>query len=245
MINDMNRINQFYEIKVNKNNHKNITIKKLSNDKERIVPLYDRYIYLDLDYFESNPKVETEEEFDKLAEENKIIKLYVPNLFQAYFGWSDEELKERVVKSTYGYDERTLNYLNSIKENLNFVEEKNGWDEERFIESKKYNSLFAGISSQLEIGLIEDGKWCAQYSFQTAPDDYNIRRLYFSKRPTSRDVKKIITLRDLELEFRFDGLNPIFNCYECGREVHWLDFPGGLTEKIDALKDGICSVCEN
>lgn len=75
---------------------------------------------------------------------------------------------------------------------------------------------------------------------RTDIDDYNIARYYFNKKPTENTVRTIEKLIELDYLFFIGQCKPVYICWECGRETHWLDIEGDLDEKISALKERYC-----
>lgn len=83
-------------------------------------------------------------------------------------------------------------------------------------------------------------RFCAEIAYRTAIDDFNIETHIFNRFPSEKDVKEIRAIIDLEFNFKFGRLNPVFTCWECGHKSHWLDVRGDLRTKIDNLKERYC-----
>jgi hypothetical protein len=228
IVDTFKRINDYYHI------HENVG-KMLSsnvNGEKKVIPLNENYLF-----FTFGNKVD-KINIEKEVEIGNIIKIRGIDLYKNFYKWDEETC----LKKAYGYDKRTFAYLNKIKENTGFIEEKHGYDEEKIISSQNVFVWFN--ASEVEIGQTKEGQWCAQFSKQTDIDDYDITRLYFSKKPSVKTILTITTLSSLEFDFKYNRIKESFNCWECGREMHWLDVQGDFSEKVEHLKERFCGHCD-
>lgn len=131
-------------------------------------------------------------------------------------------------------------YIDKILENIGLIEEKHGWDEESFKVIKQYSTwINLTGSGYVDVGMLDDGRYIAQYCVQTDIDDYDITRLYFDHMPSEKDILTAKLIADIEFYFCIHKKST-FKCWECGNEVHWLDTPGNLEEKFENLKEKYC-----
>ena len=151
-------------------------------------------------------------------------------------------------------DNRTENYFNAIKNNMNYIGTNYGWCNIEEILKKKGILETANLqkiktydgyvnSSNIDIYSYEiegEKRYCAELSYQTDIDDYCIETHIFKSLPSR---KGIITIRDIEslvFRFKYKGLEPEFTCWECGHHVHWLDRQGDFKTKKDGLEEKYC-----
>jgi len=135
-------------------------------------------------------------------------------------------------------DKRTEKYLEKLNKTLGLVDYKAGYEEEDVDVEQVYTQFIGG---DIEVGKTNDGKWLAQYSKRTDVDDYVVVRMYFSRFPSQKDVETAKLLKEIEHHFMLYGYDAAkFNCWECGKERHWLDIPGGLREKWPAYLEKYC-----
>lgn len=160
---------------------------------------------------------------------------------------------ERDKNNFYILDDRTQKYLDAVKSNMGYVDTNNSWYGIKEILDKK-GILSADVekiaeyegyvnSSNIEVfGYRINGeqRYCAELSYQTAIDDYNVETHIFVKEPSRENVMQIREINKTILHIEIGKLKPFFHCWECGRETHWLDIPGNLEEKIEGLKDNYC-----
>jgi hypothetical protein len=208
----------------------NLIVSKVEdNNKQKIVPCNNEPFYFTFEH-----RVKTIDEAEQLIAEGKGFKVLCVDIHREFYGLDDEALCMKM----HGYDLRTEKYLKAVKENIGFIEEKHGWDDEK-INNPQTISIWAN-ASDVEIGQTEDDRWCAQWSVRTAVDDYCISRLYFNRKPTRNDILTVHKLSDLEMNFGLHRMKPVFECWECGRKVHWLDIEGDFNEKLTALNESYC-----
>lgn len=149
-------------------------------------------------------------------------------------------------------DNRTEKYFEAIRENKGYIGCNHGWYGIQEILDKKSSGVeakliksYPGYFNSDDINIYEyfvngNKRYCAELSYQTDIDDFNIETHIFSKFPSEKDVKEIRSIMELEFDFKFNRLNPEFTCWECGHKVHWLDFKGKIQDKIDNLKEKYC-----
>lgn len=163
--------------------------------------------------------------------DKEIAEAFAPDLFQSIQGSK--------------IDKRSLSYLKTCKQNLQLVAIKHGWDEIPHDTDKSISVWFN--TSQVKIGKVTEGeytgKYIATYSMRTNIDDYDIVSLIFEKKPCLENIQTATLLESVEIAFTIHRRNPVFNCWECGNESHWLDIPGTFEEKVGFWKEKYCNQC--
>ena len=151
-------------------------------------------------------------------------------------------------------DERTEKYFEDLKNNMGYRGNNAGWDGIKEILEKKgvidtaklqkinvYNGFMN--SSDIDIYGYEvdsEKRFCAELSYQTNVDDYCTETHIFINIPSQEDVHTAIDINNLLFKFDHGGLKPEFNCWECGRFVHWLDRDGDFKTKKFGLEEKYC-----
>ena len=148
--------------------------------------------------------------------------------------------------------ERTEKYFKKIKEEMGHIDSNGGWHGIVDILKKKgINTEVKKIaeydgyinSSEIDIYTYSiDGKerFCAEFGYQVGIDDYCTETHIFRKLPSEDEVELLVEIESLEFKFKFKGLKPAFNCWECGKRTHWLDIPGSFEDKVNGLEDSYC-----
>lgn len=139
--------------------------------------------------------------------------------------------------------DRTANYLQAVKKNMGYIGTNHSWRGIVEILREKLPGVIPKVIANYPQDTTVykyDTKYCAELNYRTDIDDYNIETHIFSKFPSEQDVKTARAIDQLEISFKLKQLSPIFTCWECGLEKHWLDIPGSLFEKITNLKKGYC-----
>jgi hypothetical protein len=223
----LEKINTYY--KIYKEDERNLVIADPSGKKKHVPKTSHPFV------LGFGSKAKNQADIDALVSEGKALKTTGIDIYREFFGWDDN----RCCQESKGYDLRTQKYINSIKENIGFIDEKHGWDEE-----KNMTEIFTLKgwlnTSNIDIGKTTEGKWCAQYSIRTDIDDYDVGKLYFNHKPTRTDINTAELISEIELKFFLQDITPVFTCWECGRQVHWLDIEGNLKEKYEHLKEEYC-----
>lgn len=149
-------------------------------------------------------------------------------------------------------DKRTKAYFDSLKKKMGHIRSGGGWDGVKDIMKKKHPDVkvelidtYTGYVNSSDIDIyhyVLDGKerYCAEFSYQTAIDDYCIEIHIFDRKPTRQDIMDIVMMKDIEFAIVFRGLQTEFTCWECGLHAHWLDSEGTLAERFERLKDKYC-----
>jgi hypothetical protein len=214
----LEKIKSFYEIE---NKYGILRIKK-GEDKK----------YLTKDdqptYFTFGKNVPPER-LDEEAEKGNIIKTTGFEIYKEYFNWDEDTCH----KERYGYSKRTKAYLDGIKNKLGFVKSKYDYEFEELTAKEE-------VGYRCSIGKTKDGLWCYQQSIRTDIDDYTVEKLYFNRKPSKKAVETMQSIIDLENNFYFQHLKEVFTCWECGRDVHWLDVDGDFNTKANALFEKYC-----
>lgn len=211
------------------NEYGNLIVIRNDNGNKKYIPCTNNPLY-----FTFGIPAKSIDEAEQLVADGKAIKIISSEIHREFYGLDDEGLCMKM----HGYDLRTKEYFYVLKQNIGLLDEKHGYDEEEFI--NKETIVIWMNTSDVEIGKTQDGCWCAQWSIRTAIDDYDITRVYFSRKPTKKDILTAQRLADLSYSFFLKKLKPVFECWECGRIVHWLDCEGDFDKKADNLIDSYC-----
>ena len=149
-------------------------------------------------------------------------------------------------------DARTQQYFEAMRSGMGYRGANAGWytikellaksNIETEIESV---TKYEGHADTSEIEIFKytiDGniRYCAEFSYPTAPDDYCIETIIFDRIPSEDDIETITKIAHLELWMKVGKEKPEFTCWECERVTHWLDVKGDLFEKYNRLHDGHC-----
>jgi hypothetical protein len=138
----------------------------------------------------------------------------------------------------HGCGERTKKYLDACKSNLSLLRSDGGED---LTIDKTWEKFADGyVGSEDFFRKETNGGWVAGFAVQYDIDGVYEHRYYFSKRPSRKDILTAKLIDDIKMKFSFGDLQETFNCWECGKETHWLDVGGNLEEKFDKLKDKYC-----
>lgn len=178
------------------------------------------------------------ENIERLVKEGKGIKISRWDLYKMLSSLSEEELFIKF----YGYTPRTHKYLQAVKKNIGLLDHKVDYNEEKFEVLRQYDLFFNLTGSgKIDIGKIGENRYVAQFSYRSDIDDYQIEKLYFNHMPSENNVKTALLLSEIELYFMLHPRQDVFTCWECGREVHWLDVEAkDLNERFDMLKERYC-----
>jgi len=143
-------------------------------------------------------------------------------------------------------DVRTEEYLKVVKSNMNYIGSNCGWDGIHEILKK------SGVCTEVRLEVEYDDmaiysyelkgkqRFCVEVGYRIDIDDYQIETHVFTEYPSAKSISVARMISDLEFMFKVGRLSPVFTCWECGRECHWLDIPGTLKKRVDNLKDGYC-----
>ena len=139
-------------------------------------------------------------------------------------------------------DKLSRDYLNKEKERIGLVHIAHGWDG---IPHKTIETVSGWVNaSEIEIGIVSEGKYkgkyIAEFTKQTAIDDYDITSMIFKNKPYWKTVLQAHLIEEAYYGLFFDRLSPTFNCWECGLFCHWTEIPGNFEEKIEHWKDKYC-----
>lgn len=94
---------------------------------------------------------------------------------------------------------------------------------------------------EVEVGRCREA-WIVQRT-DVSLDDVGFTVVRFARRPDRKAIETAFLVEELRLGFMFGGLEPIFECWECGRSRHWLDVspPGGsFAERVFMLRERYC-----
>ena len=154
----------------------------------------------------------------------------------------------------YELDERTVEYFEEIKKNVGLlifnaceygIEEiltkkdaLNGSELQLLGEYDGYaNSSPISIYSYLKNG---EKRYCAELSYQIDIDDYVVETIIFNVYPSRDDVVMVRDIDNITYKMKYKGLKAEFQCWECGKNVHWLDCYGDFKTKMNHWLDKYC-----
>jgi hypothetical protein len=210
--------------------------------KDKFIPNTERKLILSFGVEFTDEEKKLINEFDFDHEKTKIYKDKIAittgkEIHMAFYNMNEEEFMFKTTKM----DARTRKYLNAIKNNLGYLDTIGDWEEETFVNSRIVNGYMN--TSDVTIGKLKDNRYCSEYSIQTAIDDYCIVKHYWRKEPSIKDVSIIDDISNLESDFHINRCEIDFNCWECGRKIHWLDIEGDFSKKYQFLKERYCGDC--
>lgn len=203
-------------------NYECLCIRNIETGKTRnLSPRHAQYIYLT----GGQASIDISDA-EALVSSGAALRVCPRAIYMEYYGIPEAEMATIV----RGYDARTDAYLSTISARI-------GFDHAEWNEDPSHTTALADIDiCHWAIGTTPDGQWVAQKFMREA-----CRELFFSRRPSLSDIATadmIATIRDT---FEAGGrISDTYTCWECGREAHWLDVPGTLSEKFDAARDHYC-----
>lgn len=163
-----------------------------------------------------------------------------------------EELKVNK-NGFYILDDRTLSYLNGIKNDMQYIGYNSGRQGIKELLKNKANldtdvkliDTYDGYKNISELNIFEytingDTKFCAELSYQIAGDDYCVETHIFTKRPNRTDIMTVRKINDIEFDIKRGKYKPIFYCVKCGKETHWLDKDGDFDTRLETLENMQC-----
>jgi len=182
-----------------------------------------------------------QKDVERLIQEGKAVRLNNWDIYKM-FGEITNLTESELIVLFYGYDERTARYLKAVLNNIGLIDHKYGWDEENFKVIRQYK-IYEDLtgSGYVDVGKLVENKYIAQFSYRTDIDDYCVERLYFSRFPTEKDVRKAILVDEIKFFFKMHPGTYEFTCWECGIKKHWLDIDAkDLSERFEMLKEQYC-----
>ncbi|MGB9886661.1 MAG: hypothetical protein ACPLRW_06650 [Moorellales bacterium] len=161
-----------------------------------------------------------------------------------------EWVEGAVWRAKYGSaDRRTVAYLSAVLERAGVVGAADGLSAFDFVpqsvlrEDQVVDRWRLGLwGPEVEVGRDAED-WTVQ-RLDVFEEDYGYTVVRFTRRPARREVETAFLVQELYLDFWMGGLEPVFRCWECGREAHWLDIqlPDGesLAACVAALRERYC-----
>lgn len=224
----IDQIKKYYDLDVDREKISIALMKKGTGDKRYIVYTATRPYFLICGVeLTDDVKANPESYLDQ-----GIIKITGAELYHLI--WNEEACLKRFC----GFDMRTKNYIESCKKNVGFLRMESGWDGLEFTKDFELE-VWINTNNAVECGRNKAGEWVAQYGIRTDIDDYTIFSYVFNRKPDKRMILDIEAIYNLEISFARLGTDT-FKCWECGRELHWLNVEGTLKEKISALEENYC-----
>jgi hypothetical protein len=148
--------------------------------------------------------------------------------------------------------ERTKAYLAAEKERIGYFHTNDShYGIAEILKMKGYNAEVKKVAEYNRLYMDAnaiiyeyeaEGKlcYCAELSYRTEIDDYNVETIIFKKMPSEKDVVIARLIESIPFYMQFKGLKPTFTCWECGRTVHWLDIEGDIEQKYKLWKEKYC-----
>lgn len=165
--------------------------------------------------------------------------------YASYYSLSDDEAS--ILR--YGCSARSREYIEATMKNIGLeritdVANCGGGADGELTTCKNIATYNFFMNVETTLGLLEDGTYVTQTCFQYIVDDFAVVKMYFSRKPSERDMEVAFVIRDVESYFSRPNFNgddrETFVCYGCGNPVHWLNIPGGIKEKWSNLQERYC-----
>lgn len=148
------------------------------------------------------------------------IEVTEKELFDSVYDLSEEEM----CQFQHGCSLRSYNYIKAVRSNIGLV-------------GVGFVSDLFGSKEQMNFGEKSD---YSHTEVHVDIDDAMEGNYYFNHHPSAQDIKTAIAIWRIESDFRSHLRKETFKCWECGHVAHWLDVPGNLFEKINALDEKYC-----
>lgn len=149
--------------------------------------------------------------------------------------------RDQVAYMLDGMDKRTRVYLEAVKKNIGLEEVLSGEVLPDIDVTKEYSLGYIwGNASPVECGKDNDGKWWATFGYRADIDVAIEERYQFDRKPTKHKVLTARLIDNIETKFAIHTMVPVFRCWECGLETHWLNVDGNLEKKWENFKGLYC-----
>lgn len=203
-----------------------------------VFPCNDDIVYITTGT-EYEGKVKSKEETRKLAEQGLIYSFKSSDLYAEYYNFAEE--KELECFFRHGYSTKTRKYIEKVMDEIGltrYTDDQNGSSTPEGTPETfdVIESVHVACNATTEIGKLND-QWFAQTCYSVDLDDFGVIKMYFSKKPTAKSIRKALAVRDFEHRFEH---TEVFTCWECGHLTHWTDTHGDITEKLTHLEDKYC-----
>jgi hypothetical protein len=144
------------------------------------------------------------------------------------------------IRSKYEPDERTKKYLSAVKQNIGLLRIE-GEEEGDGLEFDKIKEISVWINAyNVVIGKNKKEEWIAEYCVKT-DESYAMIDYIYNRKPSEKVILTTRLLEDIDFYFSINGWDKTtFRCWECGRELYWLDIEGDLSTKWIQFKDKYC-----
>ena len=163
-------------------------------------------------------------------------------LYKQFLDLTDDD----ICYMDHKYGLRTKTYLDTIKSNNGLLEVMTDWKDADFVESHKEMLIGTGefgADETIEIGQVTDGRWCITIEVPAGPENSYTQKYYFNQKPTTYSFGIVRKVDQLETDFITRKINEQYECYDCGKWVHWLDGDGSFDDKVNALYSRKCADC--
>lgn len=201
---------------------------RFSDSHRKKLSRYPYKIFLNI----GNITINSDTDIEKMKEKGKLIETTEIDIYKEFYNWDEETYHYNL----HGCDIRTTEYLDNILKDIGFIKVLNGHKEESMTDVLKINPA-------TYLGKTKDNEWCYQVAYQQGVDNYNIQRIYFKNKPSPSDITIAQEIDSMKFYLIYNGLGVklTFNCWKCGRSVHWLDtFHNSFNSKLEGLKEKYC-----
>lgn len=159
-------------------------------------------------------------------------------IYRAFYGGTDEEYAFRCVN----YSQRAFEAIREEKKRLSFLKEKFEEDGPLLDCEPESMHTFVGAinSSEIQVGLLENGLWCAQFGIQADIDAFYTLYYFYAARPSEEDFWDTHRLLCIEKDLQSGKRKEEFTCRECGAKVFWLDCGDSIYQCAERADERYC-----
>lgn len=145
---------------------------------------------------------------------------------------------------------QVLDYFAEVQISLNYLGSTDGHKAiSEVLEKGKFSQVVnyekaADDGSDIVVYAYENNegqkRYCAELSYRTGVDDYNIEKHIFSSVPSLENIQTIRFIQSARADIKLGKLEVDFNCSKCGRKIHFLDLEGNLLDKKRLFQNRHC-----
>lgn len=161
------------------------------------------------------------------------------DIYKAYYNLNEEEtcyLEHGFGLRSWKYNQSTMDEIGLIRMDERVDSTSNGNPSDL----PEYSPVLCDfLNAAAHYGKVGDA-WLVEIASWYVIDDYVVEKFYFSKRPTQDSLHVALDVRKV-CKLLKDRRSETYTCWECGRELHWLDcIPNGIHEKLNCLEEKYC-----
>lgn len=146
----------------------------------------------------------------------------------------------------YHLSAKSKKYMDGTLRNIGYIKEVIEVDDDTLkLEDEKM--LYDFSTGSVWIGKHE-GQHVLKIVKQYAIDGFGVDNVFFGHKPTMDDFKVYEAVKSMSFAIGFlsRGTKEYYNCYECGREVHWTDNNfKGIEQKKFGFDEKFCGFCDS